>query len=165
MKCPNHYNQLSSILHLSPPSTKKIAKQITRSMLYQLHKSPAELPCTARLRWRHWKQVGVSRTCKRLRGYKSVLCSWKKSKQKWQKRQVLAPSPSLRSSYVIVYTLTGTPKRRYLWYPGQLLSIKVRWPTEDKAEISLEIWYKLLFLYNTIKKTLKYPQQMGKSSN
>lgn len=26
MKYPNHYNQLNSILHLSPPSTKKIAK-------------------------------------------------------------------------------------------------------------------------------------------
>lgn len=71
------------------------------------------------------------------------------------KRQVLAPSPFFRSSYVFVYTLTETPKCRYLWYWGQLLSIKGRQPTENKAEFSSKTWYKLLFLYNMVKGTLK----------
>lgn len=157
MKYSNHYNQLSSILHLSTPSTKKIAKQITHSMLYQLHKSP-HWAAIGQLGWAEgteskWEFPGLVRA---LCGYKSVLCSWKKSKQKWQKRQVLAPSPFFRSSYVLVYTLTQMPKHRYLWYWGQLLSISGA-TRRRKSRIFFRNMVQAPVLIQCDKRNLKYP--------
>lgn len=158
MKYSNHYKQLSTILRLSPPSTKKIAKQITHSMLYHLHKTP-HWAAIGQLGWAEgteskWEFPGFIRT---LHGYKSELCIWKKSKQKWQKRQVLAPSPFFMSSFIFVYILTQTPKGRYLWYWGQLLSIKSEAAHRRDSRIFFRDTVQDSVLIQYDKRNLKYP--------
>lgn len=158
MKYSNDYKQLSSILHLSPPSTKKIAKQITHSMLYQLHKSPhwAAIRQLGRAEGTEgkWEFPGFIRA---LHGYKSVLCSQKKSKQKWQKRQVLAPSPFFTSSSVFVYALTQTPKGICLWNWGQLLYIRSEATHRRQSRIFFRDTVQAPVLIQHDKRNLKYP--------
>lgn len=48
VKRSNHYNQLSTIPHLSPPSTKKIAKRSVNGASHRLHKWSQQPQCDSR---------------------------------------------------------------------------------------------------------------------
>lgn len=103
MKYSNHQKNLNSILHLSPPSTKKVAKRFANDALSPL--SATAVLLSSRMVKASGSFQDLSEHLVAVNQYYIV-----GKKQTTTKKT----SPFFMSLYVFVYTLTQIPKCRYL---------------------------------------------------